>query len=540
MHFRVDGSSAEIYTSFISYDADTKIATCKLLIDDSVSSGTWKLFDISVRDYYNNYKSYHSHELDTEMVEALSLEVVGNGTEITAPVIKDVYIANPKDSYTEGDQVYINVLLEEESDLDFAKLTFASGNGGKLISEYCTSYNPTTKIASFRFLIDESVIDGTWKFFSINVCDYYGNYVLYYSFDSEAAFLQDFSFKVDNTKEKDSPSSPDDFFTYDWIGCADSKPTVSLTSSTNQLYTMVVLPGSAASDVTITHTGSSSIIIGSWGRFTEGYELKFPVPGVYKLKFVQNVTNDTLYYYANITDHAVETIIEGKAPTCSETGLTEGKKCGSCGKIFVTQEIIPVTAHNWDQGIVTTQPTETSEGVLTYRCTNCSEIKTEVIDKLEHVHNYVAVITNPTCTEDGYTTHTCSGCGDYYVDSYVSATGHSFSYTENEGLKIGACQNCNAKVEQFGAPSWRLENNKLVGAEYTTGQVMIALYGENGRLIKAKFCWKGEAKTIDGLTLYRYKAPTFTKSDLAQAKQVLCFNFTEQYSPIRDVIEVFR
>ncbi len=41
-------------------------------------------------------------------------------------------------------------------------------------------------------------------------------------------------------------------------------------------------------------------------------------------------------------------------------------------------------------------------------------------------HNYDSVVTAPTCTEQGYTTHTCTICGDSYVDSYVSATGHSY------------------------------------------------------------------------------------------------------------------
>ncbi|MBQ1998938.1 MAG: hypothetical protein II220_05565, partial [Spirochaetales bacterium] len=32
-------------------------------------------------------------------------------TDTTAPVVKDIYITNPKDAYTEGDEIYFNVLL---------------------------------------------------------------------------------------------------------------------------------------------------------------------------------------------------------------------------------------------------------------------------------------------------------------------------------------------------------------------------------------------------------------------------------------------
>ena len=41
-----------------------------------------------------------------------------------------------------------------------------------------------------------------------------------------------------------------------------------------------------------------------------------------------------------------------------------------------------------------------------------------------HSHSYSSVITSPTCTNQGYTTYVCS-CGDYYLASYVSASGHS-------------------------------------------------------------------------------------------------------------------
>ena len=420
LSFELEGGNAEIDSFDTSYDSATKIVTIEFVIDDSVSSGTWKFDELIVMDCYGNFVLYYSFERDTPtFLKDLSFEVVGNVTDTSAPIVKDIYITNPKDSYTEGDQVYINIVFEEDSDLDFACIEFKNDENSTLLKGFAYSYDLETKTASFKFVIDDSVSSGTWKFNYISARDYYGNFILQHSYDYDIGILKDFSFKVDNTKENNTPSSPDDFLTYDWTGCVGSSPTISITSSTNELYTMVVLPGSISSDVTITHTGSSSIIIGSWGQYTEGYELKFSVPGVYKLKFIQNVTKETLYYYANITDHEIN------------------------------------------------------------------------------------------------------------------------SYTEHDGLKIGTCKQCNEKVEQFGAPSWRVENKKLVGTEYTTGQVMIALYGENGRLIKVKFCEKGEAKTIGGTTVYRYLAPIFSKDDLAQSKQILCFNFTEQSSPIRNAIKFF-
>ena len=55
------------------------------------------------------------------------------------------------------------------------------------------------------------------------------------------------------------------------------------------------------------------------------------------------------------TDH-VEEIVAGKDATCTESGLTEGKRCSICGSVILAQEIIPAKGHkaSEDDGDCTT------------------------------------------------------------------------------------------------------------------------------------------------------------------------------------------
>lgn len=73
-----------------------------------------------------------------------------------------------------------------------------------------------------------------------------------------------------------------------------------------------------------------------------------------------------------VTDAAV-------APTCTETGLTEGSHCSHCGKVLTAQTVIPTTEHAWDEGTVTTPASCTEPGAKTLTCTACKATKTEPI-----------------------------------------------------------------------------------------------------------------------------------------------------------------
>lgn len=111
--------------------------------------------------------------------------------------------------------------------------------------------------------------------------------------------------------------------------------------------------------------------------------------------------------------------------TCGADGRID-TVCANCGDVIAT-EVIPATgAHTWDNGTVTTEPTETTPGVRTFTCAVCGATKTEVIPATgAHTFVFTKNIA-PSCTEAGYDLYTCSGCGATEKRNVKPALGHKW------------------------------------------------------------------------------------------------------------------
>ena len=111
--------------------------------------------------------------------------------------------------------------------------------------------------------------------------------------------------------------------------------------------------------------------------------------------------------------------------TCGADGRID-TVCANCGDVIATKVIPATGAHTWDNGTVTTEPTETTPGVRTFTCAVCSQTKTEVIPATG-AHTFVFTKNvAPSCTEAGYDLYTCRDCGATEKRNSKPALGHKW------------------------------------------------------------------------------------------------------------------
>lgn len=107
-----------------------------------------------------------------------------------------------------------------------------------------------------------------------------------------------------------------------------------------------------------------------------------------------------------------EEVIPAKAPTCTETGLTEGKKCATCGEVLVKQETVAAKGHK-EVDVAGKEATCTEKGLTAgKKCSVCGTVTVaqKEIPAKGHTEKIVDA-KEATWYAEGYTGDTyCSVC----------------------------------------------------------------------------------------------------------------------------------
>ena len=123
-----------------------------------------------------------------------------------------------------------------------------------------------------------------------------------------------------------------------------------------------------------------------------------------------------------------EVVDAAVAPSCTETGLTEGSHCSVCGEVLVEQEVVEAAGHQYDDGVTVTVPDCNHAGATRFTCEVCGDSYEEADSPFGHeVVSYASVAA--TCTANGYTGGSyCSRCGSVITArTVVPAVGHSWN-----------------------------------------------------------------------------------------------------------------
>ena len=218
---------------------------------------------------------------------------------------------------------------------------------------------------------------------------------------------------------------------------------------------------------------------------------------------------------------------------------------------FIVTYPVECTNHDWDEGVITTEPTCTKDGVKTYTCKDCKTTKTEEVKALGHGYSKDWTIDKKaTCTEEGSKSHHCTRCDSKVDTTVIPKTSHNFDNgvittaptCTKDGVKTYTCKDCKTtKTEEVKAlghdysKDWTIDKKATCTEEGskshhctrcdskvdTTVIPKTSHNFDNGVITTKATCKK------DGVKTYTCKGCKTTKTEVIKA---LCHDYSKDWT----------
>ena len=77
------------------------------------------------------------------------------------------------------------------------------------------------------------------------------------------------------------------------------------------------------------------------------------------------------------------------SPSCTSNGYSGDTYCNDCKRTIYYGSTIPAYGHDYDSGVITTEPTAETDGIITYTCKRCKHQDTKNLGKLGDGEPYI-------------------------------------------------------------------------------------------------------------------------------------------------------
>ena len=132
-----------------------------------------------------------------------------------------------------------------------------------------------------------------------------------------------------------------------------------------------------------------------WKDTDESKELKVEEPisadAVYNGTDKGNYVTETVTY--TITrkecEHKNTVGVYYSSPSCTSNGYSGDTYCNDCKRTIYYGSTIPAYGHDYDSGVITTEPTAETDGIITYTCKRCKHQDTKTLGKLGDGEPYI-------------------------------------------------------------------------------------------------------------------------------------------------------